>query len=290
MPNEITSITSDDVGQTTLMLLQSHEARLSKLEEPTKKTLFKKISDNGSVVALFLGLALTFGSIRDMFWIKPEADRVSRIGQFNTAVNSAAKLRQDMLQLQTQSIDPGKQMAISAMITPQILSNISTARAIARDMKDDEFGIPQMTILITEAFTAGDLDSMKDFVRRAVAQQTVSPFLKSEARRYEGKYRFVVHDPDARGSFMAAISYLDQIPGSGAAKAFVLLDLALTEFQQGFCEQARTDIGNLGTALKAPEIPIQQREAMTAGLKSQITQYQTGRCPIPSNVDALLGI
>jgi hypothetical protein len=272
-----------------MLALQSQEARIKALEKPPERSLLKRLSENATAVALFLGLVLTFGSLRDTFWTKPEADRISRISQFNQAVNSAAKLRQELILSQSQITDKATQLAILSMVTPQILNDVSTAKAIARDLENKDIGISQLIILISEAFTAGDVESVKEFVALAVAKTDVSPFLKSEAKRYEGKYLFATGNPNkARESFETALSDLGDSPAVAAARAFVLMDLVGLEYSFGDCGHAREDLGAFASALRSPYLAVQPRAQMAYGMKSQLVQLSGGSCPAPQDLDTLL--
>src|SRR5690349_4749571 len=89
-------------GDLPLLLFQSLDARLQALEGE-KKSLMKRISENASLSALFLGLVLSCASLYDVFIAKPEAARIAAVSAFNDAINRAAKTRQDSMQLQMQS-------------------------------------------------------------------------------------------------------------------------------------------------------------------------------------------
>lgn len=271
-----------------LLALKHQEARIATLEKPVEKTLFKRLTENATAAALFLGLVLTFASIRDTFWTKPETDRVSRIGQFNQAVNSAAKRRQDLNQLQLQGASPQMLLFMASSVTPQILNDISTARAILRDLNDADIGIPQLMILISESFTAGDLTSARDFVNRAVRKTDVTPFLHSEAKRYEGKYFFSTDQPDrGRESFEAALSALGEAPGLASARGFVLGDFVLAEFGYGDCGRGVEELKRFAATLKSPQVPPQNRSQMAQTVKDALVQTRQ-RCPLPQGLNAIL--
>ena len=90
--------------------------------KPPEKSPFKKLTESASASALFLGLVLTFVSLHDAFISKPAADRISRLSQFNQAVNAAAKARQELATLQMQTADPQLRLAVASIVTPQILN------------------------------------------------------------------------------------------------------------------------------------------------------------------------
>jgi hypothetical protein len=269
-----------------LEMLRSQEARLVKLEDESKTTFWKRMTTSASTSALFLGLVLTFASLYDTFVSKPEADRISRISQFNQAVNAAAKTRQEILQSPG---DPKVQMAIQSEAVPQILNDISTARAMLRDLASDDVGVPQLTILIYEAFTAGDIVAAKEFVARAVAKTDVTPYLHSEAKRYEGRMYFLTGDPvHGRQSYQEALSALGDSQFVAAQRAYDLGDLVLIEYQTGTCEHAETDLKSFVETVRGPDVPQQSRLQLLAVVRSQLGQTQGLRCPFPENLPTLL--
>jgi hypothetical protein len=281
------SANSDDA---VLLMLKSQEIRIAELENAVKKTLFKKLTESASASALFLGLVLTFISLYDAFVTKPEADRINRLSQFNQAVNSAAKSWQDTIQLQYQITDPQVQQAMASAAMPRILNDISTARAILPYLGTSDIGISQLIVLMSVAFTTGDLDSVKGFVTRAVDKTDVTPYLRAEAKRYEGKYLFASGDPvQGRKSYEAALSALGNSPGAVSTKAYDLGELVVLEFSSGDCGSAAADLQSLVATLKLPQIAVQHRLQMATTVKSQLIQLQGQHCPTLQNLDALLG-
>ena len=233
----------NDTDDTILLMLKSQEARIAQLEIGAKKTIFKRLTESASVSALLLGLILTFVSLREAFVTKPEADRISRLSNFNQAVNSAAQKRQEQIRLQIQNPDPQLQLAMASATTNQILNDISTARAILRDLSDRDVGVSQLTVLISESFTAGDIESAGTFVTRAVNLTGLTPFERSEALRFEGRYFFVKGDfAKVRQSYIAALSALGNSSSFAAARAYDLADLIPMEYSYGDCENAGADL------------------------------------------------
>jgi hypothetical protein len=274
--------------QVLLLTLASLERRLSKLEAPDK-SLLKRLTDNAGAVALFLGLVLTFASLYDVFITKPAADRVEALGKFNQAVNGAAQVRQEMLELQLQTTNPMLQMTVASLATPRALNNISTARALLPELRDEDIGIPQLIVLISESFTTGDIESAGDFVRRAVGKQNVTPYLRSEALRYQGKYLFLIGKAkEARESFKASIDLLESVPGSAAQRAHLRADLVGIEFTFGDCTQVAQLIQDLITLLNAPGVSVDARRQIGATLHNQLQQTSNARCPIPEIAAQLL--
>jgi hypothetical protein len=278
-----------DSIEAALCALRSQEARLTALEAPPKKSILKSLSENASLTALFLGLVLSFGSLRDTFIVKPETDRISRVSQFNSAVNAAAKARQELLQTQAQTPNQGLQLALMSAATPQILNDVSTAKAILRYLDNSDVGVPQLLILTYEAFTAGDIEGAREFVERAVSKTDVSPYQQSEAKRYQGRYYFATGNPVAgRNAFETAIRVLGDVPLTAAARAYVMMDFVVVEFGFGDCKIATVELNKFADLLTSPAIPIQSRNQLGRGLKDQLLQLGWGHCPSPDGFDKLV--
>ena len=285
------SVTSGDeaVDKPLLRLIvEDHQDRIAKLEDEGKKTLFKRMTASASASALFLGLVLTFASLYDTFIVKPETDRVSRISQFNDAVNSAAKIRQELIsQLALQKNDPQLQFALTQAATPQILNNVFTARAILREMSDNDVGVPQLIILIYESFTARDFESAKVFVNRAVNLKDVSPYLHSEAKRYEGRYFFLTGNlAQARKSYADALATLGDVEDTILPRATLLADQAGMEFMSGDCENASTDLNRFVALL--PKLDSQSRAQLASSEADSLHQTQGHPCSLPDATFTLL--
>lgn len=279
-----------DAHAALLLAARSLEARVTALEKPEPKSVIKTLTENAGAVALFLGLVLTFASLRDVFFTKPEADRVARASQFNQAVNSAAEIRQEVIEYQMQNgNNPALALAVASSAVPRILNNISTARVLLRGMKDEDVGIPQLIILISESFGAGDIPSTQEFVRRAVGRSADSPFLRSEAKRYEGKFLYATGQPDqGRASFREAVDLIGPAPMAAGARAFVLADLIVLEFLHGDCTSAATALDEHAPALRSPAMALDARRQVQAGLIAQLEQLRGGRCPIPADLNATI--
>jgi hypothetical protein len=281
--------TGDQIADedSSALLLKNHENRIAKLEETSHTTIFKRITASASASALFLGLVLTFASLHDTFVSKPEADRVNRLSEFNKAVNSAAQLRQEITKLQFESTNPTLQLAMASAVTPQILNDISTARAILKDLKNEDVGIPQLIVLITEAFTTGDTENAKVFVARAVAITDATTALRSEAKRHEGRLLYLTGSPDrGRQSFIGAVNLLGEAPATLSARSYVLADLVLYEYSFGDCAVAGAEFKTLLDTIRG--VHDQSRAQIGGMVKAQMLQMQGGRCSIPQNLDALI--
>lgn len=289
MPNsDQTNSQSSSSQEAILMVLKNLEARVDKLEGGAHKSLFGRVTENAGAVALFLGLVLTFASLRDVFVTKPEADRINAISQFNRAVGSAAQIRQGLFEMQTRTADPTLRLAILSAATPRVLNEISTAKAILPELNNADVGIPQLITLISESFTAGDLSSAKEFVARAVGKTDVSPYLRSEAKRYQGRYLFSTGDPgQGRQAFEDALKLLGDSDGSAAGRAYVLGDLALNEFSTGDCTLVEGYVDRFASALRSGTISLDSRRQLAATAIAQFQQLQGQHCPMPKNASVL---
>lgn len=282
------SVDANAEGQdAVLLMIKSQEARIVELEKGSHKTLFKRLTESASAGALFLGLVLTFVSLQDAFVNKPRAERVARLSQFNQAVNSIAKSRQDLMREQMQSADPRFQLAMMSAATPQIQNNISTAKAMLRDLDNRDVEIPQLLVLISESFAQGDLVSAKLFIERANGKTDEPAFLRSEAKRFEGRYFFAKGDRSAgQKSYDEALSFLGEGNEYAAARSYVLADLVGMEFAQGLCELAEKDLDRFIAAVKSPVVDPQSRAQMSTTLTAQLSL--TGQlCPPPRNLASL---
>ena len=285
---EMSPVTPEVDADPLLLLVAGLQARVEKLESEGNKTLLKAITTSASTSALLLGLVLTFASLHDVFVAKPEADRISRVSQFNQAVNSAAKTRQELVQLQMQTTDHKLQLAAAQMATPRVLNDISTARAILRDLGDADIGIPQLTVLTSEAFTAGDWDSARVFVERAVAKKDASPFLRSEAKRYEAKYYYAEGQAaHGRQSFEDALTVIGDGQVSAAARAYILADFAMMERTFGDCPHSVSVLERFAVAVKAPGVFADARAQLFDTVSAQINQWPRESCPLPDNFTLL---
>lgn len=285
-PNQ--SPTGDDP---IVVMLKSQEVRLEKLEQAEKKTFFRRATTSASSSALFLGLILSIISLYNAFITKPEADRIMRISQFNQAVNAAARTREAVLEAQAKdSRNPAWQLQVTTASTPQILNDIATARAILPDLEDKDVGIPQLMILATEAYTAGDLAASKDFITRAVQKKDATPYLRSEAKRLEGKYFFATGKLDeGRAAYEQSLALLGTTPVVAGNRALTLGELAFLEFSHGACDAAKTDLAALSETLKAPGIAAAARTQIATTVASQFQLMGNGTCPVPAAASTILG-
>lgn len=273
--------------QSRLHLTQWAIRRTKEKEIHETRGLLKRFSENTGAVALALGLILSMASLYDVFIRKPEADRINALSQFNQAVSSAAKTRQELIQM-TQSGDAATRLAVSSMATPRILNDISTARALLPELRDEDVGIPQLLILITESMTAGDNSSAERFIARAMAKNSLTPYMAAEARRYSGKYLFATGKSDeGRKMYLEASKLLGDSPTTRAAKAFNLADLIGMQFAFGYCDTLEADIDEFKRLVNSQGISLEIRGQLTGAVASQINQFSGQRCERPKNIDVL---
>jgi tetratricopeptide (TPR) repeat protein len=276
-----------DAAGAVLATMTDLQERVRKLEDDGRTTLLKRLTMSATTSALFLGLILTFASLYDVFVAKPEADRISRISQFNQAVNAAAKTRQELIQTQLQTTDANLQLTVAQLATPRILNDIATARAMLREMTDDDVGVPQLIVLISEAFTAGDLESAKEFTERAVGKKNVSAYLRSEALRFQGKYLFAAGRPqDGLKSFEEALAIMRE--ANPAARGFILADLGTMALMSRQCTAAADALKRFALLLADPLMFADARRQLSATVRTQIAQWPRDTCPFPDEVSALL--
>lgn len=279
-------VTPPTVAASTDLLLKNFEDRIGELEKSSHKTMFKKLTESASASALFLGLVLTVASLHATFIAKPEADRITRLSQFNQAVNSAAKQRQELIKFSLDSSTPQLRLAMASVITPQILNDIATARAMLRDMKDEDVGIPQLLILINEAYTVGDFQIAGTFVSRAIAKTDATPYLRSEARRYQGKLFYATGElAKGRAAFLEAMNMLADTPQNLPARTYVMADLVIAEYMTRDCENGARDFQQFVDMSRG--LYPQQRLQLSATVKDALVQLQGGSCPVPANFSDL---
>lgn len=270
-----------------LHLTRWSSRRINRIRGQEEKSLLKRFSENLGAVGLVVGLILSAASLYDVFIRKPEADRISALSQFNQAVSSAAKTRQELIQL-GQSGDAATRLAISSMATPRILNDISTARALLPELRDEDIGIPQLLILITESMTAGDNSSAEKFIARALAKNNLTPFMAAEARRYGGKYMFVMGKPiEGRKMYLEANNLLGDDQTTRAAKAFNLADLIGTQYAFGYCDALETDIVEFKRLVSSQGISLEVRAQLTGAVITQLNQFSGQRCERPKNIEDL---
>lgn len=286
MPDDDPPQAALDPDPATLLVLKAQEARLARLEEDaTHKTLSKRLTAGASGSALFLGLVLTFVSLYHAFVTKPEADRISRISQFNQVVNSISKVQVEGIDLQAR-MRPGAQLAVGSLLVPQILNDLATARAMLRTLDKRDVGVPQLIVLVSAALDAGDPASAKKFVTRALAKTDVPPMQHSEAERYAGQYWFSVGDPvRGRHYFEAALHTLGSAPA--ATRAYDLSNLVSEEYEFGMCKDGQADFEELANTLKSPQMSFEQVQQLAGAIQTSLEAMDARGCPLPAGLSTL---
>jgi hypothetical protein len=258
---------------------------------PEGEELTKRASDLGGLAALFLGLVLTVSTLYDVFVRRPEADRVSALSQFNASVNAAAKIRQELIQLQAQSVDPAVRLDTASMATPRILNELSTARALLPGLAADDVRVSQLLILISEAMQIGDLESAGTFLERALKQKRPTRTDMAEALRYQGKYLFMKGDENAaRDSFHRSVAAHGTEPLTATARAYAMADLVATSNFFGACKHLDADVESLAQLLAANQVAPEMKAQILGALSRQFLQFSAQRCPPPRSLTPLLSM
>jgi hypothetical protein len=290
MPRHDQSERPPETQDAVLLLIRSLGERVANLEGKAPGSLTKTLTTSASTSALFLGLVLTFVSLYDAFVTKPEADRISRISNFDQAVNSAARIQQEMVQTQAQTPNPKVQLAINSLALPQILTDLSTAKAQLKYLSNKDVEIPQLIILITGAFTTGDMASARNFVDRAIDKKDATPYLQSEAKWYQGQLLFRVGNPDqGRQSYEDALLKLGSTPMVAAQRAYFLGDLVLNESAMGDCRFAATELTRFAGAVHAAGVSPKSRSQLVATVEDGLAQLAGQHCPTPRDLETLFG-
>jgi hypothetical protein len=272
------------------LILEDYGERLRELESSGKKTIIKRITEDAGAVALLLGLILTVASVYDVFVVQPRSAKIAAISQFNEAVNAAAKTREDLIKDQAGTENRSLRLQLVSSATPQILNDIATAKALLGRLGDEDVGIPQLSILINESFTAGDIKSAGVFANRAVNNPYATLFEHSEAMRFQGRYHFLSNQPvEARAAYQAALDALAD-EGFAGARAFDLSDWAFGEYYLGQCAAGEEIIKRFRSELGSPRLSNEQRTDLVASLKSSLEPYRAPPQPCASSVpiDSLL--
>ncbi len=128
----------------------------------------------------------------------------------------------------------------------------------------------------------GDMDSAKSFVLRAVSKGDVTPYLRSEAKRFEGRLNYVSGQPNiGRQSYLESVDALGSTPNLAAARSYVLGDLVLIEYTFGDCEHASLDIQKFIAEVKKPQVLSDHKAQLITTLRSGLMQLRDGKCPMP---------
>ncbi|VVN40686.1 hypothetical protein PS862_04032 [Pseudomonas fluorescens] len=271
--------------------LNAFDARLERLEKPEENTWLKKIEKKMSLLALLVGIVLSAISLFDVFWSKPNEERIRDLAEFNGAVNAVANLRQGMVRLQFESNNPQMFAAMNSMVIPQVLANIQYATEVLPRLGDD-VGIPQLVVLISEAMNIYDWKSAQKLVDRAVATKNAAPSMMSEAYRFQGRLMFFTGRIDSgRTAYEQSLKVLagEQAFGINATRAFVVSDWIMAELSMGDCSLANKRTQDFAELVRSSQIAGMARIALVTTLKAQIAQIvtSTGRCLEPPELSLL---
>ena len=259
------------------------EVRYSSRPRETGVGRVKKFADNAGAVALTLGLILSALSLYDVLVRKPDADRLLAITQFNQTVNSAAKIRQELIQ--SNSGDAATRLAVASMATPRILNDIATARALLPTLAEEDVGIPQLLILVNESMTAGDMESAAAFVERAVQRRNKTPLMTAESLRYKGRYLYALGSAElGRAAYLAGLDQIPDAPPARAARAFHMADLIAAQLAYGSCEFIERDLGDFTGLISAQGVATEIAIQLASSVNLQIEQFGGKKCPRPKKV------
>lgn len=279
---------SEDVSTTSL--LNSIDARLTKLESSSEKGLFGKIQSKASFFALMIGILLSILSLSDTLWTKPREERLKSLDDFNKAVNAVASLRQNLVQVQFQN-NPQLLVATNSMVLPQILANIQYATALLPKI-EDMVGTPQLIVLISEAINIYDWKSAEFLVERALSVKNSPPAIQSEAHRFKARVMFSTGKvQEGRKAFEDSLRAIRNEPGFGinGARAYIVADWVISEYALGDCNVGNERIREFKDYILQPQIMMQARAGLISTLKTQLDQIQAvnKRCVIPAELAAL---
>jgi hypothetical protein len=305
---------ANDLDGEALLLptaLKSLEARISRLECAPKSRL-KSLTENAGVAALILGLVLTISSLYDVFFAKPESDRIQRIGQFNEAMHSAVLDREEQLKAlgQGQAEQSGAVRQAQADETTQLAAKVpksdvqsndlsisaakmlamvdlSTARALLRDIRDDDVGVPQLDFLEDAAVDDGDNAAADDLAKRAIAKKNVSPYLHSEAERQYGVTLERLRRPeDARHEFQLALATLGDGADTFLVRSYILNNWIVGEYSVGDCLHGSAAFARFLDMLQSTDVPEPTKHQIAVELRENLRQVPA-RCPVPDNFSSL---
>ena len=281
--------TASDHESLAASTMNAFDARLKQLEKPEEKTLLAKIQKNASFVALVVGILLSLISLFDVFWSNPREALFRDMEEFNKSVNAVASLRQNMIQVQSQSSNSQMVLEMQSMVTPQVLANIQYATALLPRL-GEHAGIPQLIVLISEAMNIYDWKSAGILVDRAVAAKDAVPSLQSEARRYKARLMFFTGEiEEGRKAYEDALNVLrnESAFGINGVRAYIVADWTVAEFSMGNCSAGNERIRQFIEFAQRPQIASPFRSGLISTLKSQLDQLKDKRCPIPSELETL---
>ncbi len=271
--------------------LSSYDARLKLLEKPEEQTRLAKIQKNASIVALVVGIFLSFISLFDIFWSKPREALFRDLEEFNKSVNAVSNLRQSMIQVQFQSNNPQMIFAMNSMVSPQVLANIQYATALLPRL-GDHAGIPQLIVLISEAMNIYDWKSASILVERAVSAKDAVPSLQSEALRYKARLLFSTGKiQDGRKAYEDSLHVLrnESAYGINGVRAYIVADWLIVEYAIGDCSIGNERMRQFIELVQHSQIQPPSRSGLISTLKGQLEQLhlRDKRCSIPAELNAI---
>lgn len=261
------------------LTIQNLQNRIEILEAPENKSIIKRLSENASIAALLLGLALTIAQVRETFFSKPEANRIAQLGALNQSIGAIARLRQEYAEVDGTVIDKKQKLILEGILTTRIANERTTALALLQGVGDNDVGIPQFIVLYNEAMSNGDLESADKLTSRAVSKKDVTDFEHSEALRQRAQFLFTSGQPDeGRIAFEQSMQALRKAPTTAAARSFNLMYLILSELYTGDCERVADEVRRLRALLAEPLVTPEQRGSMIDTLRPQYEFVGSTRC------------
>lgn len=228
-----------------LLLIRDLQNRIRKLEDGDQKTLVKRMTTSASTGALVLGLVLTTFTLYQEIVVKPRAERITEVTQFNQALGSVVKTRLDLEALRITA--PQQVAQVQGYATSKISSDLSSAKVILLRsdrslVNDKDIGIAQLIILVAEALDVGDFDSARFFLDVAKTRTNEYDYMKAQAKRYEIRYAFMKSNPaSARSEYESTLPLLKDV---APARAWLRVEYAYGEFNYA------SDCGRGVTALQ----------------------------------------
>lgn len=256
------------------------------------KSWRERIQMNFGVLALLLGLFLSFSSVLDVVWKRPEESRRRDASEVTEIVNKISTMRQTIVQASIQQDSPELVLAYSSIMAPLIINHLENSRSIMIRLKDEASRItaPQLVMLAAEAMNVYDWEKADYFLKLAEAQKNQLPGVMSEVHRHRAKLLFMTgRMSDGRHSFEAsqnAIRHSNHFGVSGQ-RAWVSADWMLFEMALGDCGMAEGKARDMLDEISHPQILDVQRRGFARSLRTQLKQMDaliSKRCDVPQPV------
>ncbi len=276
--------------------LESLHARVKTIEnaQNAPKTLLEKIQKHGGPIALVIGIFLSFVSIIDTFFSKPEAEFRKAQIDFNDRIGAIVKIRQDFVQLSLR--DSGNAALIQAtasILTPWIMSNLQSATLLLPRLSK-HVGAPQLIVLAHEAIAVGDLASAEKFIDHAIKLDNLSPGVRADTLKYKARVLFLARRAkEGRVFFQQALDAIGKSPlfGIGGHRAMIYADWLVGEFFFGDCPLTQKLTTELLANIDNREVAEVQRKGVLFQLKLQILEWSKlseSGCRISPDLEARL--